>query len=324
MSLKRKIEQTFAYDVSGLGAYVDEQSDELIVKQVTAAKTLEYINIQQGIKSSAELKLMDDTITYQAGDCDMTASGDTVFTDRAISVETLGFKKGFCNKDLDGFWTQLQLRAGAMDEDKELIFEEEIVNYLLAKHARELDVMIWTGDKSLASGNRSFIDGFSQFLTTGNGCVDLNTSSTAAITTSNAYDTFYNDVFLNSPVAVADAEDFICFTGRGNFQKLMKNLVDLNFFHYSPDQIATMDEIILPGTDMRVVKINGLNAKDDIYTGKASAFTFGTDLEGDLDTIELWYSQDDDKIYIRSKFRAGVQVPFLSEIGVWQGTSSPS
>lgn len=324
MSLKRKIEQTFDYDVSGLGAYVDEQSEELIVKQVTSAQTLQYINIQQGIKSSEELKLMDDTITYQAGDCSMTASGDTVFTDRTISVETLGFKKAFCNKDLDGFWTQLQLRAGAMDEDKELIFEEEIVNYLLSKHARELDKLIWQGNKSSGSGNLAFMNGFAQFLTTGNGCVDLNTSSSSEVTTSTAYDIFYDDVFTNSPVAVAESEDFVCFTGRGNFIKLMKNLVDLNFFHYSPDQIATMNEVTLPGTDMRVIKVNGLNGKDDIYTGKASAFTFGTDLESDLDNIELWYSQDDDKIYIRSKFRAGTQVPFLDEIGVWHGTSSPS
>lgn len=323
MSLKNKIKQTFDYDVTGLGTYVDEQSEELIVKQVTSAQTLQYITIQQGIKSSEELKLMDDTITYQAGDCSMTPSGDTVFTDRAISVETLGFMKGFCNKDLDGFWTQLQLRAGAMDEDKELIFEEEIIDYLLKRHDRELDKMIWQGNKATGTGNLAFMNGFAQFLTVGNGCVDLNASATAAITNANAYDTFY-EMFTESPVAVAESEDFICFTGRGNFNKLMKNLVDLNFFHYSPNEIATMNEVMLPGTDMRVVKVNGLNGKDDAYTGKASAFTFGTDLESDLDNLELWYSQDDDKIYIRNKFRAGTQVPYLDEIGVWHGTSSPS
>lgn len=113
-NLKKYIETKFDYDVSGLGAYVDEQSDELIVKQVTRGKTLDYITIQEGVKGSAELKLMDDTLTYQDGDCTMTESGDTVFTDRAISVETLGFKKKFCQKDLDGFWTQLNLRASTL------------------------------------------------------------------------------------------------------------------------------------------------------------------------------------------------------------------
>ena len=323
MSLKKYIETTFDFDVSGLGAYVDEQSEEILVKQVTAGRTLEKITIQEGIKGSEEIKLMDDSVVYQAGDCTMTASGDTVFTDRAIAVETLGFMKKFCQKDLAGFWTQLNLRAGAMAEDEELPFEAQIVDYLLALHSNELDKLIWRGNKATGTGNLAFMNGFRSFLTTGNGCVDLNTSATASITNTNAYDVFY-EVFENSPEAVAESDDFACFTGRENFNKLIKNLVDLNFFHYSPNEIAEMNEVTVPGTDMVVTKVVGLNTLDNIYTGRASHFVFGTDLTSDFDTFNLWFSKDDDVIYLRSKFRAGVQVPFLDRIGVWNGTSSPN
>jgi hypothetical protein len=167
------------------------------------------------------------------------------------------------------------------------------------------------------------MNGFRSILTTGAGCVDLNTSATASITNANAYDVFY-EVFENSPEAVAESADFKCFTGRENFNKLIKNLVDLNFFHYSPDQIAKMDSVVVPGTDMVVSKVVGLNTLDNIYTGRASHFIFGTDLTGDLDQFEMWYSKDDDVIYLRSKFRAGVQVPYLDQIGVWNGTGSPN
>ena len=323
MSLKKYIETTFDFDVSGLGAYVDEQSEEILVKQVTAGRTLEKITIQEGIKGSEEIKLMDDSVVYQAGDCTMTASGDTVFTDRAIAVETLGFMKKFCQKDLAGFWTQLNLRAGAMAEDEELPFEAQIVDYLLALHSNELDKLIWRGNKSTGTGNLAFMNGFRSFLTTGNGCVDLNTSATASITNTNAYDVFY-EVFENSPEAVAESDDFACFTGRENFNKLIKNLVDLNFFHYSPGEIAEMNEVTVPGTDMVVTKVVGLNTLDNIYTGRASHFIFGTDLTGDLDQFQIFYDKTDDVIYLRSKFRAGVQVPFLDRIGVWNGTSSPN
>jgi len=193
----------------------------------------------------------------------------------------------------------------------------------LQLHALELDKLIWRGNKSTGAGNLQWMNGYRQFLTTGNGCVNLNTSSTSSIDASNAYDVFY-ECFSNTPEAVAEATDFICFTGRENFNFLMKNLVDLNFFHYSPAQVATMDEVIVPGTDMRVVKVPGLNTLDNIYTGKASQFVFGTDLSSDFDNYDLWYSQDDDVIYVRSKFRAGVQVPFLDQIGVWNGTGSPN
>ena len=323
MSLKKFIKQKFDYDVSGLAAYVDEQREDLITRSVTEAKTLRYITIQEGIKGSQEIKLLDDTLLYQAGDCEMTPAGDTVFTDRAIAVETLGYMKKFCQKDLAGFWTQLALTPGASAEDKNLPFEAQITNYLLSLHALELDKLIWKGNKATGTGNLQWMNGYRQFLTTANGCVDLNTSAVASIDASNAYDVFY-ECFTNTPEAVAESADFVCFAGRENFNYLMKNLVDLNFFHYSPAQIATMEEIIVPGTDMRVVKVPGLNTLDNIYTGKASHFVFGTDLSSDFDNYDLWYSQDDDVIYIRSKFRAGVQVPFLDQIGVWNGTGSPN
>ena len=323
MSLKKYLSSNFDFDVSGLAAYVDEQSQELLVKQVTAGKTLEQITIQEGVKGSAEIKLMDDSLVYQAGDCTMTASGDTVFTDRAISVETLGYMKKFCQKDLAGFWTQLNLRAGAMAEDEELPFEALIIEYIQTLQSNELDKLIWRGNKSTGTGNLAFMNGFRSILTTGAGCVNLNTSSVASITNANAYDVFY-EVFENSPEAVAESADFKCFTGRENFNKLIKNLVDLNFFHYSPEQIASMDSVVVPGTDMVVSKVVGLNTLDNIYTGRASHFIFGTDLTGDLDQFELWYSKDDDVLYMRSKFRAGVQVPYLDQIGVWNGTSSPN
>jgi hypothetical protein len=323
MSLKKMIKDKFDYDVSGLAAYVDEQRDQLTVRAVTEAKTLQYITIQEGVKGSEEIKLLDDSIVYQAGDCSMTPSGDTVFTDRAIAVETLGFMKSFCNKDLDGFWTQLGLRPGAMAEDKNLPFEQQIIDYLLKLHSYELDKLIWKGNKSTGTGNLQWMNGFRQFLTTGNGCVNLNTASTASISASNAYDVFYA-CFENTVANVAESSDFVCFTGRENFNFLIKDLVDQNFFHYSPATIATMDEVLVPGTNMRVVKVNGLNGLDNIYTGRASEFVFGTDLRSDFDNFELWYSQDDDVLYLRSKFRAGVQVPFLNQIGVWNGTGSPN
>lgn len=268
MSLKRTISEKFAYDVSGLASYVDEQREQLTVRAVTEATTLQNITIQEGIKGSEEIKLMDDSIVYQAGDCSMTPSGDTVFTDRAIAVETLGFMKSFCNKDLAGFWTQLGLRPGANAEDRELPFEQQIIDYLLRLHSYELDKLIWQGNKSTGSGNLAFMNGYISFLTTGNGCVDLNSSATASISASNAYDVFY-ECFENTPANIAESGDLICFTGRENFNFLMKDLVDQNFFHYSPANISTMSEIMVPGTNMRVVKVNGLNGYDNIYTNRS-------------------------------------------------------
>lgn len=321
MSIKKYVKSNFDYDVSGLAPYVDDQREDLIHRSVTEAQTLSYIAIQQGIKGTEDLKLLNDSIVYQTGDCSMSPSGDTIFTDRQISVETIGYLKKFCQKDLAGFWTQLALRPGAMAEDKTLPFEQILINYLLELHAFELEKLIWQGNKVSGSGNLAFMNGFNQFLTTGNGCVDLNTTFGAVtISASNAYDIFY-EAFTNTPANIAEGQDFICFTSRSNFNFLMKNLVDLNLYSYNPAQIGTMNEILLPGTNMRVVKLNGLNGTTKIYTGRASHFYFGTDLSSDFESYDLWYSFDDDVIYLRSKFRAGVQVPFLNQVGTFEQIS---
>lgn len=318
MSIKKYVKSNFDYDVSGLAPYVDDQREDLIHRSVTEAQTLSYIAVQQGIKGTEDLKLLNDEIVYQAGDCTMVANGDTVFTDRQISVETIGYMKKFCQKDLAGFWTQLALRPGAMAEDKTLPFEQVLINYLLELHAFELEKLIWQGNKSTGTGNLAFMNGFNSFLTVANGCVDLNLSGATSIDATNAFEIFY-EAFTNTPANVAEGQDFICFTGRENFNFLLKNLVDLNMFNYNPAQIATMNEILLPGTNMRIVKVNGLNGTSKIYTGRASHFYFGTDLSSDFESYDLWYSFDDDVIYLRSKFRAGVQVPFLNQVGTFEG-----
>jgi len=318
MSIKKYVKSNFDYNVAGLQPYVDEQREDLIHRSVTEAQTLQYIAIQQGIKGSEELKLLNDSIVYQTGDCSMSPSGDTIFTDRAIAVETIGYLKRFCQKDLAGFWTQLALRPGAMAEDKTLPFEQILINYLLELHAFELEKLIWQGNKASGVGNLAFMNGFNQFLTVANGCVDLNTSGATSIDATNAFDIFY-EAFTNTPSNIAEGQDFICFTGRENFNFLLKNLVDLNLYNYNPTQIATLSELLLPGTNMRVVKVNGLNGTTKIYTGRASHFFFGTDLSSDFESYDLWYSFDDDVIYLRSKFRAGVQVPFLNQVGTFEG-----
>ena len=318
MSIKKYVKSNFDYDVSGLSPYVDDQREDLIHRSVTEAQTLSYIAIQQGIKGTEDLKLLNDSIIYQTGDCSMSPSGDTIFTDRQISVETIGYLKRFCQKDLAGFWTQLALRPGAMAEDKTLPFEQVLINYLLELHAFELEKLIWQGNKVSGVGNLAFMNGFNQFLTVANGCVDLNQSGQTQINATNAFDIFY-EAFTETPANIAEGQDFICFTGRENFNFLLKNLVDDNLFHFNPTQIGTMNEILLPGTNMRVVKVNGLNGTTKIYTGRASHFYFGTDLSSDFESYDLWYSFDDDVIYLRSKFRAGVQVPFLNQVGTYEG-----
>ena len=69
MSIKKYVKSNFDYDVSGLNAYVDDQREDLIHRSVTEAQTLSYIAIQQGIKGTEDLKLLNDSIIYKKSFC---------------------------------------------------------------------------------------------------------------------------------------------------------------------------------------------------------------------------------------------------------------
>jgi len=324
MSLKKFIKSKFDYDVSDLSAYVDEQRDELLTRQVTEARTLSLINIQTGIKGSEKLKLVNTDIVYQTADCEMTPSGGVDFSDRQISVEDIGFYKGFCNSDLVGFWTQLGLRPGASAEMKEMPFQQLLVDYMLKKHALQLDNLIWKGDKALPSGNLSFMNGYNKLLTVSAGCVDLNIGGVSAITASNAYQVLFSAYEAMQAVntAVSEDEDAVIFCGIETLTKLRTNMINLNFFTFTPNLDPRTQPLF--GTTKVVEAVPGLDGTNKIFFGKRTDMVFGTDLESDFDNIELWYEQKDDKLYLRNKFRAGVQVPFLDQIGVFDLTNSPS
>jgi hypothetical protein len=321
MSVKNLVKSKFDYDVSALPAYIDQERDQLLVRQVTDARSLNYVTVQSGVKGTEALKLMTTQVVYQTGGCGMTPSGNTVFTNRNITVNPIGYMQKFCNENLVGKWTQKALRAGLASQNEALPFEEAFTNHILELNALEVDKLIWQGDTDLVSGNLSFANGFKKNVTVGGGAVDL--SGVGAITTTNAFSKFRQMTAL-MPQEIAEATDFTYFVDRATFLALMNNMIDLNLFHFNPTQLGDLVEFTFP-TIGRVVSIPGLNGANVIYCGKAEEFIVGTDLESDFDELKIWYSEDNDDIRVRSKFRLGTQVPFPAQIGRYDGAVvSPS
>jgi hypothetical protein len=316
MSFQEAKKFAFGYDVAALAEYINEQSTEILTKDVLAARTISLVNVQAGIKHKEKLKKVDIDVIYQDGtNCEITPSGEVVFTDREIEVSPIAILMKFCNNELRDTWAQLLLAAGSNAETQEMPAEAIIVNHFLKKHNDELEKLIWKGDKSLSSGNLQFADGFLKlFLANVGQLINLNPTGATTFTSSNAFDLTYA-AFEAMPEEVLDNGAKI-FMGRNFFTKLAKNLVDLNYFkNYTPDDIASLNSFVLPGTDLVVEKVPGLNNVNEFYIAKPSELTVGTDLENDFESIDLWYEKKDDSIYFRVKFKVGTQVPFLNQIG---------
>lgn len=116
------------------------------------------------------------------------------------------------------------------------------------------------------------------------------------------------------PKAAYEKGEVVAYVGRDFYdnyiQELMANgnlVINLsNGF----DSIGQPDTIIVPGTRVRVIPVNGLNGTKRVFISYKDNFIYGTDMEGDNEKVEFWYSQDNREFRLAIEFTAGAQIAF--------------
>ncbi len=100
--------------VAPLTTYTEQQRLPLITKAVFSARSAALFTKQVGIKSSAALNLMDTDANIQSGTvCGWSATGNTTFTQRNITVGAMKIQEALCPRSLEQYWMQSQLTAGS-------------------------------------------------------------------------------------------------------------------------------------------------------------------------------------------------------------------
>jgi len=69
-------------------------------------------------------------------------------------------------------------------------------------------------------------------------------------------------------------------------------------------------ELTLPGSNIKLYGVNGLNGQYDLYAGRTSHFVFGTDLLNEEERFEIFYAKEADEVRFVTEFKAGVQIAF--------------
>ena len=301
-----------SFNVTGLTNYTNEQSTELVVKSLFGGKAalLQAAGqVQVGVKSAEALNILDSDVYFQADGCGYTASGNTTFSQRTITVGKIKVEETLCPKTLEAKWMQTQIAAGSPEA---VPFEEQIGNEKSSKIAKLLEVAMWQGDTATSNTNPNTnkFDGFVKIIGDAT-AVDGNTSSATAITTSNI-DDLVDDMYAAIPADIADADDLVLFVGIDTFKKYTTALRASNLFHYAADSEGM--EIMIPATNVKMVGVGGLNGTDKMYLGRISNFFVGTDLANEEEEYRFWYSQDNDEVRFRVTCKYGVQVAFPDQI----------
>ena len=95
------------------------------------------------------------------------------------------------------------------------------------------------------------------------------------------------------------------------FRTYAKALRDANLFHYDGSENQGGEfTMMVPGTNVRVVAVKGLNGTSRMELSRVANMYVGVDMLNDAEDFRIFYSQDNDEVRFLAKWKLGVQVAF--------------
>lgn len=314
-----------AFVVSSLTDYAKENEALLVTSSVLGSKTATLIkgqgNVLVGIKSSEKIGIMDTDAFFQDdSDCGFNPSGTTTFTQRSVTVGKIKVQEALCPKNLESKYLQKALSAGSTYDS--FAFAADYTNKKSARIAAQLETAIWTGDSASGNGNLNKFDGFNKLVAAASASViHANTSgffgtplaaSGSGIISSNAI-AVLDSVYKAIPAQIIDKDDVAIFLGNDVFRTYTIALKNANLFAYTFDGAAT-GELVLPGTNIKVIAVQGLNGTSKIYGMRVSNMFIATDLLNEEEKFELLADPYAMNVKFMASFKFGVQFAFPDEI----------
>lgn len=290
--------------VTSLPDYVQNNRELLVNKfGLLGNGTRQRISIQTGVKGKAALNYLDINPVLQDGaDCAFTPEGTAELTNRDIETAIIKVDMEFCPRNLRGKYAEYLIRINAVEEGNKLPFEEYVVDLIIDSINDRIETMMWQGDTALTSDNtRKWIDGFLKIAEDEAGVVDV-----AIGASETAYEAILG-VYMALPEGILEMTPEI-YVSPALFRQFVQEMVAKNWYQITVG--APQDEFALPGTDVKIVKTKGLAGTRKIVGTFPKNLYYATDMEGDEEAIDLWYSKDDRVFKLEALWNSGVQIAY--------------
>lgn len=307
-----------ALDVSALSTYVEQNELPLITKSLFTAKTASLLTLQTGIKYQEAINILETDAIFQDGSgCGFSSSGTTRISQRILTVGQIKVNESICPKQLNKYYIQKELKKGSLPENEQVPFEEEYSAEKAGKIAEQLENSIWQGDTTSGDANLKRFDGFLKIVDAAGDYVSA--TAQASITSSNIF-SILDDFYAKIPAALIDKEDFSAFCGWDTFRLLMSAIRTANLYHYNTDDAVQKGEIVVPGTNIKLIAVHGLDGTSRIVGGRLSNLYYGVDMENEEERFEIFYAREADEVRYVAEFKAGVQIAFTNEIVMYKNS----
>lgn len=309
-----------AYSVSTLANYTRENENLLVSGSLFDARFQELIssegNVMSGVKSAETINIMDTDAVFQSDStCGFNASGTTSITQRTVTVGKIKVNEQLCVKDLEAKYTQKALQAGS-DYDS-IPFEQQFTERKAGKIAEQLETALFQGDTASGNGNLNKFDGLIKLANAASGStVPANTAALmgtaiTAFTSSNIL-TAIDAMWRGLPAKVKGKTDVRILIGWDLYELYVAALRNQNLFHHAAS--TGNGELVIPGTQYKLTALNGLNGTNRIFALRMSNLFLGVDLKNEEDEFKIWFSEDDDVVKFKARFKMGINFAFPDEI----------
>lgn len=286
--------------VTSLPAYVEEKKIGLIRNAVIGAKSASLFNLQTGIKGATAINLLNTNVVFGDGsDCGWDDAGTSTLSQRILTPGYPKVNMSFCDKVLLKTYANYLVKVAA--GQKTMPFEEDFIAGVIENVKAKLETMIWTGS---VSGGDAF-DGIETVIT-GTSFVPVTYQSGASVTS------IVNATYAAIPSAAFNKGQVVMFMGSDMYRTYIQELIANGNLVITTglNDVSMPDSILIPGTNVRVYGVAGLDGTHDVYASYQDNFIYGTDLQGDDEKFDFWYSQDNREFRLAIEMAVGVQVAF--------------
>lgn len=308
-TLKANLKEQFSYDVTGLGTYVDEQSEMIWSDLIYGSGLTSRINVMEEVKGSKEIKLLNvDFALQDASTCTLSDDGTVTFTDKALATVRIGVQFSLCNENLNDTWAQMLLAIGANRQDREMPLEDVITAYVIKKARKKNQDLMFNGDTASLDADLSHYDGFVKLFMNSASIVTAARTG-ATIDNTNGFDNAIS-VYNAIPGEVHDNEIPVeLITGRTEARAILEQIWTDKDYNALVDFSDVNGEIsfVLPTTNITVRSYPQLDGRNQIFAVPYQFMFFGTDLENDMDGFFARYIESDENLRFGAKWRSGVQ-----------------
>lgn len=312
-----------SFSLGGLTNYTAENQFELMTATVLGAKMMSLATVVPNIKGPSKLPTLSQTVIFQDDACSFAASGSTTFTQRTLTPGKVKINDSWCPKDLEPKYLSQEMAAGAHHEKvtPEYVWQAIMGEYT-KQIARDIDIAIWKGEDGIGAGNNGHWDGFVKVLITGTTDADTGNTITDLGDATQAVSAQKLVYQAAAAAGLSDFDDFRVFVGYDDYAALVVGLMNagltygtyLNGLGGANVNSNGTEGLSFPGTGLKVVPVVGLNGTNKLYAARLSNMFIGVDAEGDFNSLETWYSQDDRVVKLAMEFKVGVQVAFPAEV----------